>query len=152
VETHRPQIPPLLPAHRVSIESTMAYYQLTMNSEAHWVPGERLNCHGAHIEFNQKKISGVLNVLLFSFVNILRRLTLTEAPMSTRWPRGQCVRCAIVEAKQLSQRSVIGWVTKIYYLKLLRPSEGTLLVPAPFAVVSTYSSFKEGWRQAGGRS
>jgi hypothetical protein len=32
----------------------------------------------------------------------------------------------ITEAKQRSQRSVIGWVTKIYYLKLLRASEGTL--------------------------
>jgi hypothetical protein len=30
------------------------------------------------------------------------------------------------EAKQPSQRSVIGWVTKIYYLELLRASEGTL--------------------------
>jgi hypothetical protein len=31
-----------------------------------------------------------------------------------------------MEAKQRSQRSVIGWVTKIYYLELLRTSEGTL--------------------------
>jgi hypothetical protein len=43
-----------------------------------------------------------------------------------RWPRGQCARRAIAEAKQRSQRSVIGWVTKIYYLELLRASEGTL--------------------------
>jgi hypothetical protein len=48
---------------------------------------------------------------------------------------------AIAEAKQRSQRSAIGWVTKIYYLGLLRASEGTLsrwsqlhlqsLAPAP---------------------
>jgi hypothetical protein len=43
-----------------------------------------------------------------------------------RWPRGQCTRRTIVEAKQRSQWSVIGWVTKIYYLELLRASEGTL--------------------------
>jgi hypothetical protein len=30
------------------------------------------------------------------------------------------------EAKQHSQRPVIGWVTKIYYLELLRTSERTL--------------------------
>jgi hypothetical protein len=30
------------------------------------------------------------------------------------------------EAKQRSQRSVIGWVTKIYYLELLHASEGML--------------------------
>jgi hypothetical protein len=53
-----------------------------------------------------------------------------------------------VKAKQCSQRSVIGGVTKIYYFKLLRASEG-VLVPAAYAVVSTHSSFKEGWRQAG---
>ncbi|CAH0398585.1 unnamed protein product [Chilo suppressalis] len=33
---------------------------------------------------------------------------------------------AIVEFQQLSQWSVIGWVTKNYYLELLRASEGTL--------------------------
>jgi hypothetical protein len=30
-----------------------------------------------------------------------------------RWPRDQCVRRAIAEAKQRSQWLVIGWVTKI---------------------------------------
>jgi hypothetical protein len=35
-------------------------------------------------------------------------------------------RRAITEAKQRSQRSAIGWVTKIYYLELLRASEDTL--------------------------
>jgi hypothetical protein len=33
------------------------------------------------------------------------------------------VRSAIAEAKHRSQRTVLGWVTKIYYL---RASEGTL--------------------------
>jgi hypothetical protein len=32
----------------------------------------------------------------------------------------------IAEAKQRSQWSVIEWVTNIYYLELLRASEGTL--------------------------
>jgi hypothetical protein len=32
----------------------------------------------------------------------------------------------IAEAKQRSQRSVIGWLTKICYLVVLRASEGTL--------------------------
>jgi hypothetical protein len=41
-------------------------------------------------------------------------------------PREQCARRAIAEAKQRSQWSVIGWVAKIYYLELLRASEGTL--------------------------
>jgi hypothetical protein len=42
------------------------------------------------------------------------------------WPRGHCAWRAIAEAKQRSQWSVIGWVTKIYYIEFLRPSEGTL--------------------------
>jgi hypothetical protein len=33
---------------------------------------------------------------------------------------------AIAEAKHRSQWPVLGWVTKIYYLELLRASEGTL--------------------------
>jgi hypothetical protein len=40
--------------------------------------------------------------------------------------RCQCTRCAIAQAKQRSQRLVIGWVTKIYFLDLLRASERTL--------------------------
>jgi hypothetical protein len=39
---------------------------------------------------------------------------------------GQCAQRAIAEAKHRSQWPVIGWVTKIYYLELLRASEGTL--------------------------
>jgi hypothetical protein len=39
---------------------------------------------------------------------------------------GQCARRAIAEPKHRSQWPVIGWVTKIYYLELLRASEGTL--------------------------
>jgi alanine racemase len=35
--------------------------------------------------------------------------------------RGQRARRTIAEAKQHSQRSVVGWVNKIYYLELLRP-------------------------------
>jgi hypothetical protein len=32
---------------------------MTMNSEAHGVPGESFNCHKTHInEFNQKEIKG----------------------------------------------------------------------------------------------
>jgi hypothetical protein len=42
------------------------------------------------------------------------------------WPRGQCALRAVADAKQRSQWSVIGWVTKIYYLELLRASEGIL--------------------------
>jgi hypothetical protein len=37
-----------------------------------------------------------------------------------QWPRGQCARRATAEAKQ--RRSVIGWVTKKYYLDLLHAS------------------------------
>jgi hypothetical protein len=42
---------------------------------------------------------------------------------------------AIAEVKQ--RWSVIGWVTKNYYLELLRALDGTL-VPIAFAVVSTH--------------
>jgi hypothetical protein len=61
---------------------------------------------------------------------------------------------AIAEGKHRSQRSVIGLVTKIYYLELLRPSQGTLsrwsrlhwqsLAPTPV-------SRRIGVRQAAGR-
>jgi hypothetical protein len=43
-----------------------------------------------------------------------------------RWPRVQCALRTIAEAKQRFQKLVIGWVTKIYYLELLRASEDTL--------------------------
>jgi hypothetical protein len=43
-----------------------------------------------------------------------------------RWPRSQCAWRAIAEAKQRSQRSVIGWVKNLYYLELLRASESML--------------------------
>jgi hypothetical protein len=43
-----------------------------------------------------------------------------------RWSSGQCARRAIAEAKHRPQWPVLGWVTKIYYLELLRASEGTL--------------------------
>jgi hypothetical protein len=35
--------------------------------------------------------------------------------LEARWPHGQRAWRAIAEAKQRSQWSVIGWVTKIYY-------------------------------------
>jgi hypothetical protein len=35
-------------------------------------------------------------------------------------------RLAIAEAKQRLQRPVLGWVTKVYYLELLRAMEGTV--------------------------
>jgi hypothetical protein len=38
-------------------------------------------------------------------------------------PQRSCARCAIAEVKERSQRSVIGWVTKFYYLEFLRASE-----------------------------
>jgi hypothetical protein len=66
----------------------------------------------------------------------IRNIRIVRSSMAPR-----CARRAIAEAKQRSQRSVIGWVTKIYYLELLRAFEGTLsrwsrlhlqsLVPTP---------------------
>jgi hypothetical protein len=53
------------------------------------------------------------------------------------WHRGQCVRRAIAEAKQHSQRPVIGWVTKIYNLELLRASECPLS-RSPSCICSRY--------------
>jgi hypothetical protein len=37
-----------------------------------------------------------------------------------RWLRGQSARPTIAEAKQRSQKVVIGWVAKIHYIELLR--------------------------------
>jgi hypothetical protein len=68
-------------------------------------------------------------VLLFHLNGLFASVYITTwllIDWGARWPRGQCGRGAIAEAKQCSQRSVIGWVTKIYYLELLRASEGTL--------------------------
>jgi hypothetical protein len=45
---------------------------------------------------------------------------------TAQWPCGLCARRAIAEPKQCSQRPVIGRVTKIYCLELLRASEGKL--------------------------
>jgi hypothetical protein len=59
-----------------------------------------------------------------------------------------------VGSRKLSNvgQSLDGWL-KIYYLELLRASEGTLSrLPFEFAVVSIHSSFNEGWRQAVDRS
>jgi hypothetical protein len=41
---------------------------------------------------------------------------------AARWPRGR----VITEAKQRSQWAIIGWVTKIYYIELLRAPDGKL--------------------------
>jgi hypothetical protein len=43
-----------------------------------------------------------------------------------RWSSGQCAQRLNAKAKQRSYRSAMGWVTKIYYLELLRASESTL--------------------------
>jgi hypothetical protein len=42
----------------------VVYHQLTMNSDAHYVPGEIQNCRETHIEFNQKETKGVLNLYI----------------------------------------------------------------------------------------
>ncbi|RVE44077.1 hypothetical protein evm_011270 [Chilo suppressalis] len=59
-----------------------------------------------------------------------------------RWRRWLARSAAIVEVKQLSQWSVIGWVTK-NLLSRASPCFGRHvkpLVPAAFAVVSTHQS------------
>jgi hypothetical protein len=71
-----------------------------------------------------------------------------------RWRRGQCARRAIAEPKQCSQRPVIGWVTKIYYLELLRASKGTLSCWSRLhlqSLASTPVSRRVDVRQAAGR-
>jgi hypothetical protein len=57
---------------------------------------------------------------------VLSNQELHDLQRGVRWPRGQCARRAIAEPKQCSQKPVIGSLTKIYYLELLRVSEGTL--------------------------
>jgi hypothetical protein len=54
----------------------------------------------------------------------MRHVTLTIEELDG--PAVSALRRAIAEAKQRSHRSVIRWVTKIYYLELLRASEDTL--------------------------
>jgi hypothetical protein len=70
---------------------------------------QKLPCVGRHVK--------PLGPAAFAVVSIHPR---------SSWSRGHCARRAIAEAKQRSQWSVIGWVTKIYYLELLRALEGTL--------------------------
>jgi hypothetical protein len=55
-----------------------------------------------------------------------------------RSSRGQSVRRAIAEANQRSQRPIFGWVTKIYYLELLRISEDmdAIAVPSTQLIIS----------------
>jgi hypothetical protein len=68
-----------------------------------------------------------------------------------------CDRCAwraFAEAKQRSQRSVIGWVTQIYYLELLRASEGKLSCWSRLhlqSLASTLVSRRVDVRQVAGR-
>jgi hypothetical protein len=57
---------------------------------------------------------------------IITRCTIKHSWRGARWSSSQCSRRAIAEAKHRSQWPVLGWVTKIYYLELLRASEGTL--------------------------
>jgi hypothetical protein len=59
-----------------------------------------------------------------SFSTVLRMLYTYYR--GARWSSGQCARRAIAEAKHRSQWPVLGWVTKIYSLELLRAPEGTL--------------------------
>jgi hypothetical protein len=71
-----------------------------------------------------------------------------------RWPLGKCTRRVISEAKQRSQGSVIRWVTKIYYLELLRAAEGTLSRWSRMSLQSlvlTPVSMRIDVRQAAGR-
>jgi hypothetical protein len=58
-----------------------------------------------------------------------------------------------VQAKQHSQMSVIEWVTKIYYLELLRGSEGTLSRSRLHlqSLAPTLGSSRVDFRQAAGR-
>jgi hypothetical protein len=64
----------------------------------------------------------------------------------------QCAQRAIAEAKQRSQWSVMGWMTKTLSSRA-PPCFGrhVKLVPAAFAVVSTHSNFKE-YRQVPGHN
>jgi hypothetical protein len=80
------------------------------------------------IQFIEKKVS-ICTFFLYSCVkelvpsrNALNVTYFTRA----RWSSGQCARRAIAEVKHWSQWPVLGWVTKIYYLELLRASVGTL--------------------------
>jgi hypothetical protein len=54
--------------------------------------------------------------LLASILAYNKYRVVSGTARGARWPRGQCAWRAIAEAKQHSQMSVIGWVTKIYYL------------------------------------
>jgi hypothetical protein len=50
--------------------------------------------------------------------------------------RGQCARRAIAKVKQ--RWSVIGWVTKIYHLELLRASKGMVNGTSRYTVTVRY--------------
>jgi hypothetical protein len=89
--------------------------------------------------------------LLYRFKDFYSHKTYIHT-WEARWSSGQCTRRAIAEAKHRSRLPVLGWVTNIYYLELLRASEGTLSRWSRLHLQSLVPSFKEGWRQVGGRS
>jgi hypothetical protein len=62
----------------------------------------------------------------FNAVFLLITVSQEEVSYKLVDPAGQSGRRMIAEAKDHSQRPVIGWVTKINYLELLRASKGTL--------------------------
>jgi hypothetical protein len=64
------------------------------------------------------------NILIINLIKFLIVLYIENHHREARWSSGQCARRAIAESKHRSQW--LGWVTKIYYLELLRASEGTL--------------------------
>jgi hypothetical protein len=88
--------------------------------------GECFKLSTASCRFSKASLYVFLNRLALTFSLILIS---SSGNWGARWSSGQCARRAIAEAKQRSQWPVIGWVTKIYYLELLRVSEGTLSRP-----------------------
>jgi hypothetical protein len=77
----------------------------------------------------------VIGIFTFIYLMLIKRLSFLIFILlkyillylgGARWPRGQCARRAIAKAKERPQRSVIGLVTKICNLELLRASKGTL--------------------------
>jgi hypothetical protein len=71
----------------------------------------------------------ICKISLFSIINkSVSYIMMLVDIGGVRWLRGQRAWRVLVEAKQRSQWSwsVMGRVAKIYYLELLRASEGTL--------------------------
>jgi hypothetical protein len=74
------------------------------------------------------ELGNVITGSMYSFTlqRKIEKVFIGKNKKGARWSSGQCARRAIAEAKHRSQWPDIGWVTKIYYLELLRASEGTL--------------------------